>query len=123
VFCRINTAGDHGVGRHFSGGLRPLRLCRLYPPSVHGAALIAAGVYNTARARWRMVFTERFDQTGASVAVLTSKINQVIEQQSAARPKTGSGCTIVGKRLSRIFLLGALQTRHYICRRKFRLVI
>jgi lipopolysaccharide heptosyltransferase II len=51
------------------------------------AALIAAGVYTTGRARWRMVFTERFDQTGASVAVLTSKINQVIEQQIRCAPE------------------------------------
>jgi lipopolysaccharide heptosyltransferase II len=51
------------------------------------AALIAAGVYTTGHARWRMVFTERFDQTGASVAVLTSKINQVIEQQIRRAPE------------------------------------
>jgi len=51
------------------------------------AALIAAGVYTTGRARWRMVFTERFDQTGASVPVLTSKINQVIEQQIRRAPE------------------------------------
>jgi len=38
-----------------------------------------------------MVFTERFDEAGASVAVLTSKINQVIEQQIRRAPKTGSG--------------------------------
>ncbi|MFL6500797.1 MAG: lipopolysaccharide heptosyltransferase II, partial [Candidatus Udaeobacter sp.] len=51
------------------------------------AALIAAGVYSTGRARWRMVFTERFDETGASLAVLTSKINQVIEQQIRRAPE------------------------------------
>lgn len=51
------------------------------------AALIAAGVYTTGRARWRMVFTERFDQTGASVAVLTSKINEAIEQQIRRAPE------------------------------------
>jgi lipopolysaccharide heptosyltransferase II len=51
------------------------------------AALIAAGVYTTGHARWRMVFTERFDQAGASVAVLTSKINQVIEQQIRHAPE------------------------------------
>jgi lipopolysaccharide heptosyltransferase II len=50
------------------------------------AALIAAGVYTIGRARWRMVFTERFDEAGASVAVLTSKINQVIEQQIRRAP-------------------------------------
>jgi lipopolysaccharide heptosyltransferase II len=34
-----------------------------------------------------MVFTERFDQTGASVAVLTSKINEVIEKQIRHAPE------------------------------------
>ena len=34
-----------------------------------------------------MVFTERFDETGASVAVLTSKINRVIEQQIRRAPE------------------------------------
>jgi lipopolysaccharide heptosyltransferase II len=34
-----------------------------------------------------MVFTERFDQTGASVAVLTLKINEVIEQQIRHAPE------------------------------------
>jgi lipopolysaccharide heptosyltransferase II len=34
-----------------------------------------------------MVFTERFDQTGASVATLTSKINEVIEQQIRLAPE------------------------------------
>jgi lipopolysaccharide heptosyltransferase II len=51
------------------------------------AALIAAGVYTTGRARWRMVFTERFDQAGASIAVLTSKINEVIEHQIRRAPE------------------------------------
>jgi lipopolysaccharide heptosyltransferase II len=51
------------------------------------AALIAAGVYTTGRARWRMLFTERFDETGAPVAMLTSKINQVIEQQIRRAPE------------------------------------
>ena len=79
-------AGDHGVWTLFFG-----RLASTSPlPALHAnrtrAALIAAGVYTTGRARWRMVFTERFDQTGASVAVLTSKINQVIEQQIRRAP-------------------------------------
>src|SRR5437879_4596900 len=50
------------------------------------AAVIAAAVYTTGPARWRMVFTERFDQPGASIADLTSKINKVIEQQIRVAP-------------------------------------
>jgi lipopolysaccharide heptosyltransferase II len=80
-------AGDHGVWTPFFG-----RLASSSPlPSLLAkrtrAALIAAGVYTTGPARWRMVFTERFDETGASVAVLTSKINQVIEQQIRRAPE------------------------------------
>jgi len=72
----------------------------------------SAGVTTPHRARWRMVFTERFDQTGASVAVLTSKINQVIEQQIRRAPEDWFWVHIVGKRLSPNFSSRALQTRH-----------
>jgi heptosyltransferase II len=80
-------AGDHGVWTPFFG-----RLASTSPlPSLLAkrtrAALIAAGVYTTGWARWRMVFTERFDQTGASLGALTSKINEVIEQQIRRAPE------------------------------------
>ena len=51
------------------------------------AALIAAAVYTTGPARWRIVFTERFDQPGTSVAAITSRINEVIEQQIRVAPE------------------------------------
>jgi lipopolysaccharide heptosyltransferase II len=40
-------------------------------------------------ARWRMVFTERFDpaKADASIAALTSEINQIIEQQIRVAPE------------------------------------
>ncbi|PYJ89925.1 MAG: lipopolysaccharide heptosyltransferase II [Verrucomicrobia bacterium] len=56
-------AGDHGLWTPFFG-----RLASTSP-------------------RWRMVFTERFDQRGASVAALTSMINEVIEQQIRVAPE------------------------------------
>ena len=31
-----NTQAITAFGRHFSGGLRPLRLCLRYSPNVHG---------------------------------------------------------------------------------------
>jgi lipopolysaccharide heptosyltransferase II len=80
-------AGDHGLWTPFFGrlastsplpGLLAKRTC---------AAVIAAAVYTTGPARWRMVFTERFDQPGASVTDLTSKINSVIEQQIRVAPE------------------------------------
>jgi lipopolysaccharide heptosyltransferase II len=80
-------AGDHGVWTPFFGRLASTSPLPALLAKRTRAALIAAGVYTTGRARWRMVFTERFDQTGASVAVLTSKINQVIEQQIRHAPE------------------------------------
>ncbi|HKS31187.1 MAG TPA: lipopolysaccharide heptosyltransferase II, partial [Chthoniobacterales bacterium] len=80
-------AGDHGVWTPFFGRLASTSPLPALLAKRTRAALIAAGVYTTGRARWRMVFTERFDQTGASVAVSTSKINQVIEQQIRHAPE------------------------------------
>src|SRR5215813_13971428 len=74
-------AGDHGVWTPFFGLLASTSPLPGLLAKRTRAAIIAAGVYTTGRARWRMVFTERFDETGASVPVLTSKINRVIEQQ------------------------------------------
>jgi heptosyltransferase-2 len=80
-------AGDHGVWTPFFGRLASTSPLPALLAKRTRAALIAAGVYNTGPARWRMVFTERFDQTGASVAVLTSKINRVIEEQILRAPE------------------------------------
>ena len=80
-------AGDHGVWTPFFGRLASTSPLPALLAKRTRAALIAAGVYTTGRARWRMVFTERFDQTGASVAMLTSKINEVIEQQIRRAPE------------------------------------
>jgi lipopolysaccharide heptosyltransferase II len=80
-------AGDHGVWTPFFGRLASTSPLPALLAKRTRAALIAAGVYTTGHARWRMVFTERFDQTGASIAVLTSKINQVIEQQIRRAPE------------------------------------
>src|SRR5262249_5383584 len=80
-------AGDHGVWTPFFGRLASTSPLPALLAKRTRAALIAAGVYTMGRARWRMVFTERFDETGASVAVLTSKINQVIEQQIRPAPE------------------------------------
>ena len=80
-------AGDHGVWTPFFGRLASTSPLPALLAKRTRAALIAAGVYTTGRARWRMVFTERFDENGASVAVLISKINQVIEQQIRRAPE------------------------------------
>jgi lipopolysaccharide heptosyltransferase II len=80
-------AGDHGVWTPFFGRLASTSPLPALLAKRTRAALIAAGVYTTGPARWRMVFTERFDETGASVSVLTSKINRVIEEQIRRAPE------------------------------------
>jgi heptosyltransferase-2 len=80
-------AGDHGIWTPFFGRLASTSPLPALLAKRTRAALIAAGVYTTGLARWRLVFTERFDQTGASVDVLTSKINEVIEQQIRLAPE------------------------------------
>jgi lipopolysaccharide heptosyltransferase II len=80
-------AGDHGLWTPFFGRLASTSPLPALLAKRTKAALIAAGVYTTGPARWRMVFTERFDEPGASVAALTSKINQVIEQQIRLAPE------------------------------------
>src|SRR5437868_6751491 len=80
-------AGDHGVWTPFFGRLASTSPLAALLAKRTRAALIAAGVYTTGRARWRMVFTERFDEKGASVAVLTSRINHVIEEQIRRAPE------------------------------------
>src|SRR5213592_4280708 len=80
-------AGDHGLWTPFFGRLASTSPLPGLLAKRTRAALIAAGVYTTGPARWRMVFTERFDQPGASIADLTSKINKVIEQQIRVAPE------------------------------------
>jgi lipopolysaccharide heptosyltransferase II len=80
-------AGDHGLWTPFFGRLASSSPLPGLLAKRTRAALIAAGVYTTGPARWRMVFTERFDQPDASVAALTSMINEVIEQQIRVAPE------------------------------------
>src|SRR4051812_14237671 len=80
-------AGDHGVWTPFFGRLASTSPLPALLARRTRAAVIAAAVYTTAPARWRMVFTERFDQSGDSLAGLTSKINEVIEQQIRHAPE------------------------------------
>ena len=82
-------AGDHGIWTPFFGKLTSTSPLPALLAKRTRAALIAAGVYTTGPARWRMVFTERFDspKEDASVAALTSRINEVIEKQIRVAPE------------------------------------
>src|SRR6059058_935519 len=80
-------AGDHGLWTPFVGRLASTSPLPALLAKRTRAALIAAGVYTIGPARWRMVFTERFDQPAASVADLTSRMNEIIEQQIRVSPE------------------------------------
>ena len=80
-------AGDHGLWAPFFGRLASTSpLPGVLAKRTH-SAVIAAAVYTAGPARWRMVFTERFDRASASIAELTSKINETIEQQIRLAPE------------------------------------
>jgi heptosyltransferase II len=82
-------AGDHGLWTPFFGKLASTSPLPALLAKRTGAALIAAAVYTTGPARWRMVFTERFDEAPKrfGVAALTSRINEIIEQQVRHAPE------------------------------------
>ncbi|HZR04345.1 MAG TPA: lipopolysaccharide heptosyltransferase II [Candidatus Udaeobacter sp.] len=82
-------AGDHGLWTPFFGKLASTSPLPALLAKRTRAALIAAGVYTIGPARWRMVFTERFDPPAAdaSLGALTSEINQIIEQQIRVAPE------------------------------------
>ena len=80
-------AGDHGLWTPFFGRLASTSPLPALLARRTRAALIAAGVYTTGPARWRLVFTERFERKGASVVELTAEINQIIERQIRVAPE------------------------------------
>ena len=80
-------AGDHGLWTPFFGRLASTSPLPALLAKRTRAAIIAAGVYTIGPARWRMVFTERFDQPSGSVAELTSRINEIIEKQIRVAPE------------------------------------
>lgn len=80
-------AGDQGTWTPFFGRLASTSPLPALLAKRSRAAVIAAAVYTTGPARWRMVFTERFDIEGASIETLTSKINEIIEQQVRLAPE------------------------------------
>jgi heptosyltransferase II len=80
-------AGDHGLWTPFFGRLASTSSLPALLAKRTGAVLLAAAVYTNGSGRWRMVFTERFDESGASVEALSAKMNEIIEQQIRAAPE------------------------------------
>ena len=82
-------AGDQGIWTPLFGKLASTSPLPALLAKRSRAGVIAAAVYTTGPARWRMVFTERFDTPGASIEGLTAKINEIIEQQIRHAPEDG----------------------------------
>jgi lipopolysaccharide heptosyltransferase II len=80
-------AGDHGLWTPLFGRLASTSPLPALLAKRTNAAVIAAAVYTNGPARWRMVFTERFDQPGESVEELTASVNCIIERQVRQSPE------------------------------------
>src|SRR5881396_4019645 len=65
-------AGDNGLWTPFFGKLASSSPLPALLAKRTGAAVLAAAVYTEGVARWRMVFTERFDAPGLSLEGLTA---------------------------------------------------
>jgi heptosyltransferase II len=80
-------AGDQGIWVPFFGRLASTSPLPALLAKRTGAALIGAVAYTVGRARWRMVFTPRFDAPDDSAPALTAKVNEIIAQQIRRAPE------------------------------------
>jgi heptosyltransferase II len=80
-------AGDHGLWTPLFGRLASTSSLSGLLAKRTDAAMIAGAVYTTGPARWRMVFSNRFDRPGASVEELTASVNRMIERQIRQSPE------------------------------------
>lgn len=80
-------AGDQGLWTPFFGRLASTSPLPALLAKRTGAALIGATIFTNGRARWRFVFTRRFDAPADSVPALTAKANQIIARQIVAAPE------------------------------------
>ncbi len=80
-------AGDHGLWTPFFGRLASTTPLPGLLAKRTDAAVVGAGIYTAGPARWRMVFTRRFDQPGDSVQAITAKANDCIADQIRSAPE------------------------------------
>jgi heptosyltransferase II len=82
-------AGDQGLWVPFFGKLASTTSLPALLAKRTGAAVFGTAVYTDGPARWRMQFTERIDEPGASIEAITAKANEIIEQQIRVAPEDG----------------------------------
>jgi heptosyltransferase II len=80
-------AGDHGLWVAFFGRLASTSPLPALLAKRTGAAVLGTAIYTDGRAKWRMVFTDRIDGAGDSVATLTAKANELIATQIRQAPE------------------------------------
>jgi len=80
-------AGDHGLWVPFFKKLASTTSLPALLAKRTGAAVIGTAIYTDRPGRWRMVFTEKIDAEGDSVASLTAKMNTLIAEQICQAPE------------------------------------
>jgi lipopolysaccharide heptosyltransferase II len=79
-------AGDQGLWVPLFGRLASTTSLPALLAKRTGAAIIGTAIYTDGPGRWRMVFTEKIDEPGDSIEVLTAKANELLERQIRAAP-------------------------------------
>ena len=82
-------AGDHGLWTPFFGRLASTSPLPALLAKRTRAALIAAGVYTIGPARWRLVFTERFDPPKAEGSVVAADCRNKSDHRTANSRRAG----------------------------------
>ncbi len=80
-------AGDHGLWTPFFGRLASSSPLPGLLAKRAGGCVMAAAIYTAGPARWRMVFTARYDEPGDSVHAITARTNSVIAAQIRRAPE------------------------------------
>jgi len=80
-------AGDHGLWTPFFGRLASTSPLPGLLAKRAGGNVMAAAIYTTGPARWRMVFAPRYDEPGDSVQSITARTNNVIADQIRRAPE------------------------------------
>ncbi len=80
-------AGDHGLWTPFFGRLASTSPLPGLLAKRTGASVMAAAIYTTGPARWRMVFSPRYDEPNDSVQTITAQTNSVIADQIQRAPE------------------------------------
>jgi heptosyltransferase-2 len=80
-------AGDHGLWTPFFGRLASTTPLPGLLAKRTKSAVSSIAVYTVGPARWRMVFTPRYDEPGDSVEAITARTNEITAEQIRVAPE------------------------------------